>query len=252
VSDFFGFALIIVVLGTVAFVVTRSRRDIKGFMASDRKAAQAGPAVLPRSSASELPDAGAYEWPSVLQALFVAPDAVGPDGPDDDEYASNLGLRMRLGSMGSPGTAGDANSANVMHGTRQGRPVEVRLGKDEKIAAINTGTKHLREITFVGAHCPSFELRGVGGQLVADGELPAPAREVLSALAPAEVWSGVRIVAGEEGLVANRPQREGPYGWVYDLWLLERLANHLNASATTAHKRWTITKLPYGMGSWTA
>jgi hypothetical protein len=73
---------------------------------------------------------------------------------------------------------------------------------------------------------------------------------VLSALAPAEVWSGVRIVAGDQGLVANRPQRDGPYRWVYDLWLLERLADHLKASAITAPKRWTITKLPYGMDSW--
>jgi hypothetical protein len=252
VADVFGFALIIVVLGTVAFVVTRSRRDIKGFMASDLEAAHAGPAVLERSSASELTDAGAYEWPSVLQALFVAPDAVGPDGPDEPEYASNLGLHMHLGSMGAPGTSGDAHSANVMHGTRQGRPVEIRLGKDEKIAAFNTGTKHLREITFVGARCPPFELRGVGGQLVAEGEPPPPAHAVLAALAPAEVWTGVRIVAGDEGLVANRPQRDGPYGWAYDLWLLERLADHLNAPALTPHKRWTITKLPYGMGSWTA
>ncbi len=249
-SDIFGFGLIIVIGAILVFVVRRSRRDIAGFMDNSRNAAEAGPAVLERSSASELSDAGAYEWPSVLRALAVTPGETVPDETGENAYGSDLGLRMHLGTM-SYGTTGGAQGANVMHGTRHGRSVEIRIGHDEKIATVTTGTKHLREITIVGAHCPSFELRGTSGRLVANGELPPAALVVLSALSPAEVWTGVRIVGGDEGLVANRPQRDGPYGWVYDLWLLERLADRLNARPRPAPKRWTLAKLPYGMGSWT-
>lgn len=44
-----------------------------------------------------------------------------------------------------------------------------------------------------------------------------------------EIWRDVRVRGGAEGLVALR--RSGSAGHLYDLWLLERLADALDAIA---------------------
>jgi hypothetical protein len=242
-SDLFGFALIISIGLILVVVVTRSLRESRTFVAAARAQRPQKP-VLARSSAAALADAGAYDWASVLEALSVPPPEEVRDRTGEDIYGAQLGLRTII-------VTGGAWQPNVMFGERHGRSVEIRQGHDEKIASFDTSMTHLREITIVGAHSPSFELRGADGRLSPEGEAPAGVLEVLSQLTPAGVWDRVRIVAGDDGLVANRPMSTQPYGWVYDLWLLERLADRLELRPRPAAKRWPRAKVPYGMGTWT-
>jgi hypothetical protein len=242
-SDLFGFALIALIGVTLMAVVTRSSRDVRTFLTAARRQRPKKPG-LARSSAAELTDAGPHDWSSVLEALSVPPAEEVPDRTGEDMFGAQLGLRTII-------VTGGAYQPNVMFGSRLGRSVEIRLGHDDKIVTVDTGMRHLREVTIVGAHSPRFELRGAGGRLAPQGEAPAGVREVLSQLSPAAVWNKLRIVAGDEGLVANRPMSTQPYGWVYDLWLLERLADHLQLEPRPAPKRWRRATVPYGLGSWT-
>jgi hypothetical protein len=65
------------------------------------------------------------------------------------------------------------------------------------------------------------------------------------------VWHDLRVVAGPDGLVASRGVAEDWIGgWIYDLWLLERMAASLAAPALrpeTLGREWAA---PYGMGDW--
>jgi hypothetical protein len=242
-SDLFGFALIALIGVTLIVLVTRTSRDARTFVTAARRARPKKPR-LARSSAAGLADAGSCDWSSVLEALAVPPAEEVRDRTGEDMFGAQLGLRTII-------VTGGAYQPNVMFGSRHGRSVEIRLGHDDKVLTFDMGMRHLREITIVGAHCPPFELRGADGRLTAEGEAPAGVLEVLSELSPAEVWNKLRIVAGDEGLVANRPMSAQPYGWVYDLWLLERLADHLQLRPRPAPKRWPRAKVPYAMGTWT-
>jgi hypothetical protein len=46
--------------------------------------------------------------------------------------------------------------------------------------------------------------------------------------APA-VWRKVDVEGGPDGILARRPGTAHPQGYVYDLWLVERLADRLGA-----------------------
>jgi hypothetical protein len=43
------------------------------------------------------------------------------------------------------------------------------------------------------------------------------------------VWRKLEVDAGPEGIRARRPVTAHPQGYLYDLWLLERLADRLGA-----------------------
>ncbi len=234
-----GLALFVVVGVSLTVVATRSAQGTK----RARPPGPSGPS-LARSSAGDVVDAGAYDFPSVLEALSVPPGEEVSDRTGEDIFGSQLGLRTII-------VTGGAYQPNVMFGSRQGRCVEIRIGHDEKLASLSLGPRHIREITMVGAHSPEFALRGANEKLTAEGQAPAAVLDMLGSMNHAEVWNGVRIVAGEEGLVANRPYSGQAYGWAYDLWLLERLADHLDAKPRAAAKRWPRAKVPYGMGTWT-
>jgi hypothetical protein len=56
--------------------------------------------------------------------------------------------------------------------------------------------------------------------------------EVVAGLAPApETWRDLEVEGGPDQIVARRPitMRGNQQGYVYDLWLLERLADALGA-----------------------
>jgi hypothetical protein len=158
-----------------------------------------------------------------------------------------LGLRSQLAS----GTAEGAE-AHFYWGERANRQVFVRLGADEKAEGdMLMSNRVLRQITVVRAGCETFELIGEAGRLtVVAGTLPPAAAAVLAGLSDApDVWDRLRVVAGPEGIVANRPLLDhGVNGWLYDLWLLERLAG-MTGAAPLARRRigpaWTA---PYGAG----
>jgi hypothetical protein len=54
--------------------------------------------------------------------------------------------------------------------------------------------------------------------------------EVLAGLTPApDVWHKLEVEGGPDGIVARRPNTAHPQGYVYDLWLAERLADRLGS-----------------------
>ena len=82
----------------------------------------------------------------------------------------------------------------------------------------------------VQAPVTPFKLREGDGRLVAESGAPPEAEELLAGLAPApEVWRDVEVEGGPDGILARRPikMKGNPQGYVYDLWLVERLADRL-------------------------
>ena len=60
------------------------------------------------------------------------------------------------------------------------------------------------------------------------GALPE-VEEVVAGLAPSAAWHEVEVEGGPDGILARRPVTAHPQGYVYDLWLVERLADRLGA-----------------------
>jgi hypothetical protein len=83
------------------------------------------------------------------------------------------------------------------------------------------------------------------GALVADD---AAAADLVSGFAPSRAWDDMALRGGPEGVVARRPisMRGQQAGWVYDLWLCERLAGALGATLPGADLDDADT--PYDMG----
>jgi hypothetical protein len=201
-------------------------------------------------SAREIADAGSVPWENLLEALAVAPErhGPGPDGQPHDEgwMGTMLGLRSRMSS------ATDLLEPHVLWGEREGRQVLIRLGPDEKIAGgtVMYSNRHVRVITVVRAAFPEFELAGEDGTLRLHGDAPADVSGLVTALSRApDVWQDLIVVAGADGIVATRPiVGDAVNGWLYDLWLMERLARVLDApplSGARIGPEWTV---PYGLG----
>jgi hypothetical protein len=82
----------------------------------------------------------------------------------------------------------------------------------------------------VEAPVAPFRFSDDDGRLVAEpGALPE-VEGFLAGLAPApDVWREVVVEGGPDGILARRPVTAHPQGYVYDLWLVERLADRLGA-----------------------
>jgi hypothetical protein len=82
----------------------------------------------------------------------------------------------------------------------------------------------------VAASVAPFRIGAEDGRLVAEHGAMPEVDEVLTELAPApKVWREVVIEGGPDGIRARRPVTSHPQGYVYDLWLVERLADRLGA-----------------------
>lgn len=171
-----------------------------------------------------LPNVG--EWKYFPYAPFVlAPFALAlvyfmmrKFGEAAADQLTPLGLGMtempKPGVRPVPWGAGAQSAvrgATVMAGTRHGRGVEVRLD----------GRRHT---TAVNAKTPEFEVDVEGDRLVAKQGAPAPVVKAIEGLAPSSHWKKLKSVkGGSEGIVAERKVDTGQ-GWLWDLWLCERLA----------------------------
>ena len=73
---------------------------------------------------------------------------------------------------------------------------------------------------------PEFELDGSSGRPRPVGDAPPPLVRALDQIgANPDLWDRLLVVGGPKGIVATRPSGGSEFGgWVYDLWLLERLA----------------------------
>ena len=75
-----------------------------------------------------------------------------------------------------------------------------------------------------------FQVREDDGRLVAEPGAPPEVEDLVAGLAPdADVWRDLEVEGGPDGILARRPikMKGNPQGYVYDLWLVERLADRL-------------------------
>ena len=77
---------------------------------------------------------------------------------------------------------------------------------------------------------PEFEIEQKRQRLHAANGAPAAVEAVLAALQPSEHWEKLRKVSGgPDGVVAER-KVDAENGWLWDLWLCERLLAELDRS----------------------
>jgi hypothetical protein len=186
-------------------------------------------------------------WTDKLAALRIGPEAGG-----EGAMASGLGLRQDLGR-----SRGSAYNYNWMYGRRHGRQVEVRIGRSEKyFTGLSFGSqKHMRQVVWVRVRAPEFELVGEGGELHVSGSAPAAAREAVADVISAPVWDELRMAAGPEGIVTNRPVRirlrdDAQNGFLADLWLMERICHRAGFRPLAVQRPQRSRAAPYGLGRW--
>ncbi len=166
--------------------------------------------------------------------------------------ASCLGLRQDLG-----GSRGSPYNYNWMHGRRHGRQVEVRIGRSEEyLKGLSFGSqKHMRQVVWVRVAAPDFELVGERGQLRLSDSSPAAASDTVARITIAPVWHELRMAAGSEGIVANRPVRmnlpdHAQNGFLADLWLIERFCDCAGFRPLPDQRPKRARSVPYGLGRW--
>jgi hypothetical protein len=189
----------------------------KLFRARSNDLVQAGPSPTEmRGRAAELADAGTLGWEVIWEALKTEPPADNASTLTqelglDEERSVRVGYEKSL-----PGTE--------FSGTRHGRSVALRIGVVPSIRG-----KGMNEVE-VDTAVAAFRINAEGGRLVAEPGAMPEVEEVLAELAPSpKVWRDVVVEGGPEGIRARRPVTSHPQGYVYDLWLVERLADRLGA-----------------------
>jgi hypothetical protein len=169
-----------------------------------------------RGRAGEIEDPSAFDWEVVWEALKTEPPADSP---------STITQELGLGEEREISQTTTDMAATEFSGTRHGRRVALRMG----VVPPGLRERGANEV-WVQASVAPFRIRDDGGRLVAEPEPPPEVEEFLGALAPApDVWRDVVVEGGSEGILARRPikMKSNPQGYVYDLWLVERLADRL-------------------------
>ena len=166
--------------------------------------------------ASEIADAGSFGWEVVWEALKTEPP---PEEP------STLTQELGLGEEQEVSQPSGDMPATEFSGTRYGRRVALRIG----VIPSAWRSRGANEVQVEAAVAP-FRAREDDGRVVAEPGAPPEVEEVLAGLAPApKVWREVEVEGGPDGILARRPVTAHPQGYVYDLWLVERLADRLGA-----------------------
>ncbi|HYI37565.1 MAG TPA: hypothetical protein VEX39_13200 [Thermoleophilaceae bacterium] len=217
-----------------------------------RRAARSrrGGEALDRGSAAAIPDGGEYNGDALLRALSVKPEDHGPDGdgnPHDEGSAGTmLGLRSKISS------STDLLEPHLYWGPRSAGQVFVRLGPDEKIAGGSElySERHLRSVTVLRVDAPEFTLEGRSGRPRPAGPAPTTLTTALDRMEPnPDIWDRQLVVGGPDGIVATRPSGGSEFGgWLYDLWLLERLAAAMRLTPLPNARIGPAWTVPYGLG----
>jgi hypothetical protein len=206
------------------------------------------PSARAPGSAAEVVDGGQVPVSELFAALRVAevPELDAEGEPND---IAGLGLTLREGY--TPTDSSRPGRPQVIMGKRNGHQVFVRQGQIGDTTMPGIWGRKLRQITTVRVDAPEFELRAEGGRLLPGDGAPGEVMGVIADLSPSpDVWNELRIVGGSEGIVTSRgTSRDFLGGWIYDLWLLERLAAKLEAKPLAdirLRQGWTP---PY-LGDW--
>lgn len=241
-----AFAVPIVIVAAVLIPALRSRRRNK----AARRASGAGikEASVAIGSAPQIGDGAALSLDALRKALAVQTEDHGPRGDEPHNEAwegEMLGLRSKVG------TSVTVLEPNLSWGTRAGRQVFIRVGPDEKIEGGTTmlSNRHVRQITVLRVASSECKLDVVDGlPQVVEGELTGLER-VLARMRPNDaIWQDLAVQGGPNGIVATRGSVDTPGFWVYDLWLLEAIANELALAPLDRARLGPAWKIPYELG----
>jgi len=169
-----------------------------------------------RGRAAEISDAGTLGWEVVWEALKTEPAADEPS-----TITQELGLDQEREISGSYNTD---RWGTEFSGTRHGRHVALRMGFVPSFRG-----KAFNEV-HVAAAVPAFRLRAEDGRLVPEPGSPRAIDELVASLETApDAWRQLEVEGGPDEIVARRPitMRGNQQGYVYDLWVVERLADRL-------------------------
>jgi hypothetical protein len=187
------------------------------FRRRQKEAPRTGPSPAEmRGRAAEIADPGALDWAVVWEALKTEPPVEDPA-----TLTQELGLdqerEIPQGHADMPATE--------FSGTRHGRHVALRLG----VVPFALRGRGFYEVHVEAAVAP-FRAEDSDGRLIAEPGAVPEVEEVLAGLEPAPTtWRKLVVEGGPEGILARRPVSAHSQGYVYDLWLVERLAERLGA-----------------------
>lgn len=255
-----GPAILIVCLGTMVITM---RRALRSRDTANRvlKSPLAGgsPTARQPGTAVEIADGGQVPAQELLGALAVVPDVedleASTTGDDAEEVdaTDDEGTGKRLGLHYHPfHHRDDVWDPTIYEGSRNGHQVFIRLGRNASVRGPGIGMRRLRGVCVVRVAAPEFELLAEGGSLRSKGELPPAIEQALGQIQPSpDVWHDLRVLSGPDGLVASRAVA-GDWlgGWIYDLWLLERLASVGGGKRLKNQRLVRAWEPPYEMGKW--
>jgi hypothetical protein len=189
------------------------------FRRKSKDAERAGPPPAEmHGRAAEIDDPSALDWEVVWEALKTEPPA---------DSSGTITQELGLGEERELSQTTTEMAATEFSGTRHGRDVALRMG----VVPTVWRERGANEVQVQASVVP-FQLREDDGRLVAEPGAPSEVEELLAGLAPApDVWRDVEVEGGQDGILARRPitMKANPQGYVYDLWLVERLADRLGA-----------------------
>lgn len=169
-----------------------------------------------RGRAAEISDPGAFGWEVVWEALKTEPPA---------ENDSTITQEHGLGEEHDIVQPHSDMPATEFSGTRHGRRVALRIG----VVPSMWRERGAYEV-HVEAPVAAFRIRDEDGRLAAEAGAFPELEAFVAGLAPAPaVWREVTVEGGPYGILARRPVTAHPQGYIYDLWLVERLADRLGA-----------------------
>lgn len=244
-----GPIVIAVVVLAMAVTFARSMRA-RGDFARVREGPLYGgsPDAREPGTAASIADGGQVAAGELLGALAVKKVTARQAASEDEGTGARLGLRRYRARHGTE----DLWDPGVYCGTRDGHQVFIRLGRNASVRGPGVNFRRDRYICAVRVAVDAFELVGDEGELRGTTALPPQAQAVLDAIARSpDVWRDLRVVAGPEGLVASRGVwGDWLGGWIYDLWLLERLAAALGGQALPRVRMGREWEPPYGLDAW--
>ena len=140
-----------------------------------------------------------------------------------DAYLAPLGLAVTR----TPGLTVDVIGLLMGGGQRliPDGPAIVEGERYGRLVHIETIDKH--SLTVLQARLPEFIVQSNDGKLTPDEDAPGEAVKALDSLRKAKRWKGITVHSGPEGIGVQR-ESKGTNMWLYDLWLVEYLADRLN------------------------
>ncbi len=241
-----AFAIPALIVLAVLVPALRGRRRYRKAQRAQREGVQ--PTTVALSSARSIGDGGSYSTEALRRALSVAEEYWGPvDDLPHNEGASGeaLGLKTKIN------TSTELLNPNLMWGKREFGQVFIRIGPDEKVEGGTElySNRHIRQISTLRVNAPEFVMGERDGKpAIVEGTAP-DVEEVLARIqSNVGVWEGFTAIAGPEGIVCSRSVVTQPDFWIYDLWLLERIAQDAKYPPLGDAQIGPSWETPYGVG----